>query len=436
MVEAFWKEKLRAMPSTPGVYLMRDAAGRIIYIGKAINLKRRVSSYFRPDREEKAAAIVHSLRHIDYLLCASEREALILERQLINEFQPYFNSMWRDDKSYPYLKLTLKEDFPRLLLTRKIARDGSEYFGPYPQVVQIKRLMRWMQKMFKWRPCRLDFDAEHLPREQTVKSCLYYHTEQCAGPCMGKITPREARKVAGEIRLFLKGRYKRLENIWQEEMKEASARMEYEKAADIRDRLEAIRSMQERVTVRELKPEDLAASIQVTRTLEELKQALGLSKWPIVIEGFDISTISGTESVGSMVRFHNARPDKDNYRKFRIRTVGGIDDFAMMKEVVFRRYRRLKEESREMPDLVLIDGGKGQLSSALESLRNLGVKLPVVSLAKREEEIFMPGNPAPLKLPANSPALHLLQNIRDEAHRFALSYHHVRRKNNMGLHRR
>jgi excinuclease ABC subunit C len=435
VVESIWKEKLHNLPETPGVYIMRDAGGTIIYIGKAINLKRRVSSYFRSDAEAKAVAIVGSLRHLDYILASSEREALIIERQLIGQYQPYYNTMWRDDKSYPYLKLTLKEEYPRLLLVRKLADDGSEYFGPYPQVIQIKRLMKWLQKMFKWRPCRLEFDSRHLPPEAKVKSCLYYHTERCHGPCMGRITPAEYRKVANDLRLFLKGRYRQLEEQWIAEMRQASENMKYELAADLRDRLQAIRSMQEKVTVRELKPDDLTTSLKATSTLEELKQVLELSKWPILIEGFDISNISGTESVGSMVRFHNAKPDKANYRRFRIKSVQGINDFSMMHEIVFRRYRRLKEEKREFPDLILIDGGKGQLSAAKASLDQLKLKIPVVSLAKREEEIFMPSREESLKLPANSPALLLLELIRDEAHRFAVTYHRLRRQKGMGIER-
>ncbi len=433
VIEPFWKDKLRALPETPGVYLMRDARRQIIYIGKAKNLKRRVSSYFRADAEEKAAAIVNALRHIDYLLASSEREALIIERQLINDHQPYFNSMWRDDKSYPCLKLSLKEDFPRLILTRKRLRDGSEYFGPYPQVQHIKHLMRWLQRFFKWRPCKLDFDQASLPPRDKVKSCLYYHTERCAGPCMGRVSREEYHRTMNELRLFLRGRYRRLEETWKKEMREASSRTDYEKAADLRDRLAAIHAMEEKVTVREVTPEDLESSISITRTLERLKTVLGLAKWPIVIEGFDISTISGTQSVGSMVRFHNARPDKSGYRKFRVKTVQGIDDFSMMKEVVYRRYRRLKKEGGPFPDLILIDGGKGQLASALQSLGSLGVKVPVISLAKRNEEIFRPGEPEPVRLPANDPARLLLQAIRDEAHRFAVTFHRARRSRAMGL---
>lgn len=427
------KFKPLTIPTSPGVYLMRDTTGKIIYIGKAKNLKHRVSSYFKSANNVKTSAITSSLRHIDYILAASEREALILERQLISEYKPYFNVMWLDDKSYPYFKLTLKEDFPRLILTRKIVKDGSEYFGPYPQVSYIKKLMRWLQKVFKWRPCRLDFNIKSLPEESKVKSCLYFHTERCDGPCMGKISSDEYRKAMDELRLFLKGRLSELKHKLEREMELASENMQYERAANVRDRLKAISSMEEKVTVRELKAEELNASIKITQSLEELKKAINLEKWPTIIEGFDISNISGTESVGSMVRFHNGVPDKNNYRRFKIKTVQGIDDTAMIREVVFRRYRRLKAENRELPVLILIDGGKGQLSSALESLKALKLKIPIASIAKKEEEVFVPGKTEPVKLPANSKALHLLQNVRDEAHRFAVKYHRTRRKIKLGI---
>jgi len=285
------KDQIKNMPSSPGVYLMKDYAGKIIYIGKAKNLKKRVASYFRSDVEPKVVAITSSLRHIDYLLASSESEALIIERQLINQLQPYFNSMWRDDKSYPYLKLTLKEDFPRLFFTRKLIKDRSEYFGPYPHVFQIKKLIKWLQRMFKFRPCAINFAEQNLPKIEKVKSCLYYHTNRCPAPCLGKISSKEYKKQIRGLALFLRGKYRQLEKNWEKEMAEASRQMDYEKAAELRDRLTAIQSMDEKVTVREIGPQDLPRSLDYTAKLEELKNALGLSRWPIAIEGFDISNI-------------------------------------------------------------------------------------------------------------------------------------------------
>lgn len=431
---SLWSEKLRQLPQTPGVYLMRDNTGRIVYIGKAINLRRRVSSYFRSDAVDKAAAIAGACRTIDYLLAASEREALIVEQKLINRYKPYFNAMWRDDKSYPYLKITLAERYPRLLLTRKHLDDGSEYFGPYPQVYNVKKLLRWMHRVFPWRPCRYEISDESVPREEKVKSCLYFHTGRCPAPCRGKISPEKYRETINDIRLFLKGRFASLEEGWKKEMAAASAAMNFETAADLRDRIRALESMRERVMVREVQPHELLDSLRETGMLESLRDALGMKDLPVVIEGFDISNLSGTASVGAMVRFLNGKPDKSGYRKFGIKTVSGIDDFAMINEVVLRRYRRLKGEGGRMPDLILIDGGKGQLASACAALEGLGLsKLMVVGLAKREEEIFVPGRPDAIKLPPQSPALQMLQRVRDEVHRFVIGFHRSRRKALSGI---
>ncbi|MBN1621344.1 MAG: excinuclease ABC subunit UvrC, partial [Endomicrobiales bacterium] len=413
------KERIKNIPNKPGVYIMRDATAKIIYIGKAIRLRNRINSYFRNDGTSKNSAILSSLRHIDFILAASESEALVLENQLIKEYQPYYNVMWRDDKSYPYLKLTIKEDFPRLFLTRKKINDGNQYFGPYPQSGQISYLLKWLQKTFKWRPCRLDFQYVSLPRENKIKSCLYLQTDKCYAPCLGKITPKEYKRNLNGLSLFLRGRYKYLAKIWEKEMRQASKNLKFEKASELRNRIQALNQIHEKITIREITPGDLTLSLNTTKTLEELKNVLSLLNWPSIIEGFDISNISGYEPVGSMVRFHNGKPDKNNYRKFKIKTVQGINDTAMIKEVVYRRYNRLKNESKELPDLILIDGGKGQLSSASLSLNNLKLDIPIISLAKKEEEIFMPGKNKPLKLPKDSSALHLLQKIRDEAHRFA-----------------
>ena len=426
------KIDISCLPDTPGVYLMKDAAGTIIYIGKAINLKRRIYSYFKDDTGWKETGIVNTLRTIDYVLCASEREALVIERQLINKYQPFFNAMWKDDKSYPYIKLTSKEDFPRLFLTRKKIRDGSEYFGPYPQVMPIKKLVFWLVRVFKLRPCRIEIRSSGMPDAKKVKSCLYLHTGKCYGPCLGKITPAEYKRNSKAVSLFLKGKFVELQNVWEKEMAAASRKMEYEKAADLRDRLNAIAQMREKVIIRELSAEDLKLTIGKTDALKELTEKLGLPRWPGVIDGFDISNISGTLAGGSMVFFRNGLPEKSSYRKYRIKTVAGSDDYAMLREVIYRRYKRLLDEKAGLPDLVLIDGGKGQLSAAVWALQKLGLThLPVASIAKRKEEIYLPDKDAPVELTVRSPALHVLQRVRDESHRFALSYHQNRRKNQL-----
>jgi excinuclease ABC subunit C len=421
------KVNIKNIPSSPGVYLMKDAAGKIIYIGKAGNLKKRIYSYFRNDNSSKISIMMTFLRHIDFVLASSESEALILENNLIKEYQPYFNTMWKDDKSYPYLKLTTKEDFPRLVLTRNKVNDGSEYFGPYPHVKEIKKLIYWFQECFHLRLCALEFTYNKLPDIKKVKSCIYLQSGKCPGPCVGKVDPKEYKKRFREIKLFLTGKYKKLLVLWEKEMLNASQNLDYEKARDARDRIKAIKLVNEKVTLREIKREDLSLTVNISHTLEELKNILDLKKWPVIIEAFDISNISGYEPVASMVRFHNGKPDKSSYRKFKIKTVSGINDPAMISEVVLRRYSRLKEYKMPMPDLVLIDGGKGQLNAAIESLETLKLKLPLISLAKKDEEVYTPSLEEPIRLPRSSKPLQLLQQIRDEAHRFAVTFHKQRR---------
>ena len=433
MTEFIDFKKFKNLPESPGVYIMRDNAGRIIYIGKAKNLRKRVSSYFRSDVEIKVRSIINSLRHLDYFLAASESEALVVERQLINSYKPFYNALWRDDKSYPYLKLSLKEDFPRLFITRKHLNDGSAYFGPYPQAFQVKNLLSWLHKAFRWRYCRMEISSDRLPEWKKVASCLYLQSGRCPAPCAGKISKKDYGKIVSDLKSFLKGKYCSLVGEWRNEMKALSRNREFEKAAEIRDRIATLEKMSEKVTLREIKPQDLGAALESSRSLEEIKNALNLAKWPVTIEGFDISNTSGTLPVGSMVRFYNGNPDKDNYRRFKIKTVSGIDDTAMLGETVYRRYYSLKNNKAGLPDLILIDGGKGQLSAALESLEKLSLKIPLVSIAKKNEDLFVPGSGAPIKLSKESAGLHLLQAVRDEAHRFAVSYHRQRRSKLMGL---
>ncbi|MCL1972134.1 MAG: excinuclease ABC subunit UvrC [Endomicrobia bacterium] len=416
-------EKLSQIPKLPGVYIMRDGIGNIVYIGKAISLKDRISSYFHADSDSKAAAIIAAMRKIEYILCASENEALIVERQLINKVKPYFNAMWKDDKSYPYIKLTVNEDFPRLLITRKKLKDGALYFGPYPQAYYIKKLVRWLTKLFKMRPCKLEFSQKKLPQEKKVKSCMYFHTEMCHGPCLEKISSAQYKEKIKDVELFLNGKFKKLEDEWESQMYSLSAEMEFEQAKETRDRLFAIRSMGERVMITEITQEDIEKSVERSDSINDLKQVLGMKHMPAVIEGFDNSNIQGTNAVSSMVRFVNGLPDKKNYRRFKVKTVTGADDFATMREVVFRRYSSLIRKNEKMPDLVLIDGGKGQLGAAMNALEELQLKLPIAALAEKNEEIYLPQKDKPLILSRHSPALRLLQSVRDEAHRFAVNYH-------------
>ena len=437
------------MPHAPGVYLMRDAAGKIIYIGKAKDLRKRVSSYFQSWRHDsvgmgfkpKTSMMLTSVRQVDYVPVPSEKDSLILEQKLIHRMKPLYNVMWRDDKSFPFVKVTYNEDYPRLLLTRRKKKDGGKYFGPFPEVRIVKRLLRslWKSRVFPLRLCRFEFRQKDIEAEgglaqskprlnRKVRSCMYLHTGACPAPCAGKISRARYLKIARDAETFFLGRSKALVEKWEKEMAEASKKMDFERAGDLRDRLAAIRHVSENVAVRQVDEKNLEIYVEVSRALTELQDALMLPRLPLRIEGFDISNIQATEPVASMVAFERGKPAKDHYRKFKIKTVRGQDDFAMMGEVVFRRYRRLKEENAPLPDLVLIDGGKGQLGAAVKSLEalNLG-KIPIASLAKQEEEIFLPGRSRSIRLPKDSPALHILQAVRDEAHRFAVSFHRQRR---------
>jgi excinuclease ABC subunit C len=409
---------------------MRDTAGGILYIGKAVDLRKRVAHYFRPDVEPKIRALMADVRHIDYLSAAGERDALVIEQRLIQRHQPLYNTMWKDGKSYPFVKLSANEDFPRLRLTRARLRDGARYFGPYPNVRAVRHLLDWVWRnhLFLLRPCDLDITEGRVFPYAKVKSCLYLHTGECPAPCVGRISKETYGRIVERARLFFEGKNVELLAVWREEMKGAADRLEFERAARLRDSLLALDHIREPVTFRHLKEEDVQGRIDSSRALQALQAALSLPRPPVRIECFDISHIQGAETVASLVCFDRGLPDKSAYRKFKIKTVAGVDDFASMAEVVGRRYRRVEKEGLPWPDLILIDGGPGQLSAAARAVAEVtGRRVFLASLAKREEEVYLPGRPEPLRLPKNSPALHLLQRVRDEAHRFAVSFHRARR---------
>ena len=410
---------------------MRDSAGGILYIGKAIDLRKRVAHYFRSDVEPKIRALMADVRHIDYIAAAGERDALVIEQRLIKRHQPLFNVMWKDGKSYPSVHLTLNDDFPRLRLTRSTGKRGGLYFGPYPNVRAVRHLLDWVwrNRLFSLRPCDLDITAGQALSYSQVKSCLYLHTGECPAPCLGRISKEDYGKTVNRARLFFEGKNVELEAVWKDEMKRASDRLEFERAAQLRDSLAALDHIREPVTFRSLKEDEVQGRLESTRALQELQMALGLPRPPVRIECFDVSHFQGAETVASLVCFDRGRPNKSAYRKYKIKTVAGVDDFASMAEVVGRRYRRIKREGLSWPDLILIDGGAGQLSAAERALEEVtDRKIPLASLAKREEEVYQPGRRVPLSLPKNSPALQLLQRVRDEAHRFAVSFHRARRE--------
>ncbi|MDD5628257.1 MAG: excinuclease ABC subunit UvrC [Elusimicrobia bacterium] len=418
------------VPHACGVYIMRDSRGAILYIGKAKDLFRRVSQYFNPNKPDlKNTHLAPLVRAIDYVACGSEREALLLERRLIRERQPFFNSMWKDDKSYPYVKITVREDFPRVLLTRRKAKDGALYFGPYPKVAPIKGLLDhlWKQKFFPLRPCHWDFGTDKPLDRRKLHSCLYLHTKDCPAPCAGHISREDYRRTVDDAALFFSGRHADLRRRFEGEMREASRRLEYERAARLRDNLEALDQISERVRVRAVRAGELDRPLAASRSVTDLQAALGLATAPFHIECFDVSHFQGRQLVAAMVCFRGGEPHKDHYRRFRLREVSGIDDFASIAEAVRRRYGRLQREGQAMPDLVLIDGGKGQLGAALAELKALKLRLPVAALAKRIEEVFLPGRSQSVILDRSRPALRLLQRLRDEAHRFGVKYHRLLR---------
>ncbi len=425
----------RHLPHACGVYLMRDGAGEILYIGKAKDLAARVAQYFDASRHPlKNAALMPLVRRIDYVPCASEREALLLEQRLIRSRQPFFNVLWKDDKSYPFVKITLGEDFPRLMMTRRKIADGSAYFGPYPKAAPVKALLRdlWRRKIFPLRPCRWTFGVGKPLAERKIHGCLYYHTRECPAPCAGRISRTEYRKIAERAAMFFKGDYRRLIKDFDQRMRRASSKLDFEGAARWRNNLRGMEQLAERVRMNRVMPGEIEKPLASSRATEELQSVLRLERPPFHIECFDVSHFQGRAHVAAMSCFRGGEPNKGHYRRFRIKTVAGVDDFAALFEVVGRRYRRLAA-GKEPPDLVLIDGGPGQLHAAQRALKDAGVRIPIASLAKRLEAVYTPESAAPLILPRSSEALKLLQRLRDEAHRFGVTYHRLlRRKELLG----
>jgi len=543
------RDKLALLPTTPGVYLMKNGEGEIIYIGKAVNLRNRVRGYFTgpaADNHLASSVLRSAAADMEWIVTNTEVEALILEANLIRKHVPRYNVDLKDDKHYPYIRVTTSEPFPRILVTRHAVKNAKDlYFGPYTNSRAMRNIIQFLVKTFRIRDCDLK-----LPSDQPLRPCLSYHIKRCDAPCAHFIEPDEYRKLIDEAVLLLRGRNKQLRERLGDEMTIASGEQRFEDAARIRDQLRDIESVQERQRVdlgSDQDPKDLIAvqrmgkaacivvlevrdgfvadrkqfevnipleqdesavvtefltsyyldrnqgeipreillshppleeenmepllrelrhgpvTIEVPQRGEKRKQVLlaqsnaamllteylsrresrnrqnymvtalqedlGLSVAPKRIEGFDISHLSGTDTVASQVVFVDGKPKKQDYRHYNVKTVEGIDDFASMHEIVSRRLRRLKEENKPLPDLVLIDGGKGQLHAAMEALKENGCEdLPILGLAKRLEEIFLPGHELPLLLPKTSAALRLLQQVRDEAHRFAITFQRSKRK--------
>jgi len=443
------RKKLNDLPHKPGIYLMKDRFGTVIYVGKARDLRKRVSQYFHPSRrmgwDLKFNALVEAIHDLDVHVVRSEPEALLLESKLIKEFHPRYNVSFRDDKRFILLKVNLNDPIPRFTFARIKQEDGARYFGPFTNSGAARRTLVLARRQFNLRGCR-----PLTPNETDYKHCLYANLKYCTAPCIGNVTREQYVQQVLAACDFLSGQCEELTQQLEAEMKEAAASQDYEKAAALRDALADLRRTTQKTSKFERLPYSLPLAIDPEKDLAELAKALGLPSSPHRIEGFDISNISGTFAVASLVSFKNGRPDRVNYRRFKMKTVVGQDDFACMAETVRRRYTRLQREASHsptfppahqpadesgkvgkwesgritnMPDLILIDGGKGQLNAACAELKKLGLEgIPVIGLAKEFEEIYRPGEREPLRLSHNSGALKLLQRVRDESHRFANTY--------------
>lgn len=446
------RDKLSQLPHKPGVYLMKDRFGRVIYVGKARNLRKRVSQYFHPSRRQgwdlKLAALLEAIHDFDIHIVRSEPEALLLESKLIKEFHPRYNVSFRDDKRFLLVKVNLNDPIPRFTLTRLKTDDGSRYFGPFPNAGSLRNTLTLVRRQFNLRGCR-----PLTPTEQDYKHCLYGNLKFCTAPCIGNVTREQYLQQIAAACDFLSGQCEEMVAQLEAEMKKAAAAQDFEKAAALRDALADLRRTTLKTKTFERVPYKLPLAIDPQKDLAELAQVLQLPAPPLRIEGFDISNISGTFAVASLVSFRNGRPDRANYRRFKMKTVTGQDDFACMAETVRRRYTRILKEAREtaavnseatsppagiedpagsgtnspdamaLPNLILIDGGKGQLNAACAELAKLGLShVPIIGLAKEFEEIYRPGQSEPLRLSHDTGALKLLQRVRDESHRFANTY--------------
>lgn len=415
------KAIIAAAPEAPGVYLMRDARGKVLYVGKAKSLRRRLSSYARGGLDAKTMALMSHVGGIELRPARTESLALLLEAGLIRQYTPKYNISLRDDKSFPMVKIT-HEDFPRVCVTRTKEKDGAAYFGPYTGAGLLREALRIIRRHFPYRSCAIMPD----------KACIYYRIGLSPAPCIGKIGRRAYRRTICAIAMILNGKSEKLVGLLTRRMNLCARRHKFEEAALLRDQITAISSLGSgsagagRHEPAGGRRGRIASGPAIE--LEELRKVLGLAKLPERIEAFDISNIGGQQAAGSMVSFRRGRPDKDNYRRFRIKTVAGIDDYRMLAEAVGRRYRRLRDEHLPFPDLVLIDGGRQHLAAALRVLEKLGAVIPVISIAKEFEHVYIPLRRDPIAFASDTPALNLIRRVRDEAHRFAVAYHHILRR--------
>jgi len=420
----------------PGLYFMKGQADRVLYIGKAKNLRSRVASYFQPGGEvatargPKIAEMLSKVKAVDFLETETEVDAVLKEARLIKDVRPPYNTDLTDDKTFPYLEITAGEDFPGVYITRKPRLKGSRLFGPFAGAKDLRQVMVELQKIFKFRTCTLDIKEDDTKR-RFFRPCILYSIKQCTAPCAAKIDKGEYKKIITDFINFLRSKRSTILRQLKRQMTEAAEALDYEKAAMFRDRFRLI----DRLDRRGLPEEDVQPEVfagDPTEALLRLRDLLQIPDQIRIIEGIDVANISGAEAVGSLVKFIDGKPFKSGYRRFKIKTVEGIDDYAMIAEVVKRRYKYALRGEELWPDLILIDGGLGHLRAAEAALRQMKAPdVKIASIAKREEQIYLQGSCTPLNLPAHSPARKLLQYVRDEAHRFAQHYFHILRTKKM-----
>jgi excinuclease ABC subunit C len=423
-------DKAKGLPKAPGVYLMKDDKGRVIYVGKAVSLRDRVCSYFLASTklESKKSGLLDHVVDFEVIQTDSEVEALLAENRLIKDIQPRYNARLLDDKTFPYLMITLDEDYPGVYITRQPRTDGVKLYGPFTSVYQLKEAIQHLQRAFKFRTCHLDI-REDDPKKRFFRPCLLYAINQCTAPCGDKIPRDPYNDDIKRLMRFLDGDRKTILRELDKEMKSASENLQFERAAKLRDEIKALQSLSKRAgegTAEFWQPEAFVTAPQ--EGVAKLQEMLGLTEPPRIVECIDIAHLHGGEMVGSKVTFIDGVPFKDGYRRYRIKHGQGNNDFLSVQEVVSRRYREAGQNNELYPDIICIDGGLGQLNAALEVFKGMDVKPPmVISLAKKEEVVHVQGRDEPLKLPRNHLGLKLLQYARDEAHRFAQAYHHLLR---------
>jgi excinuclease ABC subunit C len=426
------REKIKRFPAGPGLYFMKDSGDKVLYIGKAKNLRTRVASYFQPavdltaSRGPKIVEMLCKVETVDILETPNEVDAVLKEARLVKDIRPPYNTDLIDDKTFPYLEITSREDFPGVYITRKPRQKGSRLFGPFASAKDLRAVLVVLQKIFRFRTCNLNISEDDSKR-RFFRPCLLYSIKQCTAPCGDKIDKHEYKKIIRDLVKFLRSKRSTILRQLRKQMTEASGAFEYEKAAMFRDRIRLIERLDRRGTPDEnVQPEVFASD--PTEALIKLRELLHRAEPVRIIEGIDVANIAGKEAVGSLVKFIDGKPFKSGYRRFKIKTVKGIDDYAMIAEVVKRRYKYALRGEELWPDLVLIDGGLGHLRAAEKALREMKAPdITIASIAKREEDIYLQGKSKPLKLSANSPVRKLLQYVRDEAHRFAQHYHHILR---------